>query len=367
MKRLFANAALVGLGLAGLFGFVGAARGQAQQDIYSPVILGREVFTPGRPIQIREDGSGLQAISIDGDLTYNGVKGQRYFLRAEPVTGVTLPDGSQYYDLVTYNENGDLTTRRVLTSDTSTTRFYRSFPRWSINGKRVTYYGKQYDLLNGDPNKNYLFKYGVCVGEITFDANAAPSALTDERCLVQPDVVYPVLPSWASDNLRVTYSTTRFITNPDGSSFRQDSIYVAYLPPSGSLDSPYNRKILFADGDRPIQIYPKFSPVVYDDRLAFSRYRDGQHNDIWIVVVPFNYDGTYALTANQVTNQKTIQQVNYLGHVEWSPSSTYIAFDGQSSSSGTMQIYKIDAAGTERAIQLTSSKNQAYIVSGWRK
>lgn len=362
MKRHLAHAFFVAFVGAALLGVAIPIQAQPQQDIYSPVILGAEYFSPGRRIQIKEDGSGLQVISISGDLTHNGVDGRRYFLRRELVSGEGFPDGSQYYDLVSYNESGDPTTRRLLTSDR--TVFRNDFGVWSVDGTRVAYFGRRYDLVN-------VVEDGIFVGEVVYDANGGPSGIENERLAVPiafgwNDAVWPIL-SWSWDNLRVTYSVTKDYASVS----RQDEIYVAYLPPVGSsLPAPpyrcLNCKIELTNGSW-LQIDPEFSRV--DNQLAFIQNiaRSGcTRNHIFVVEVPVEYDGTYALTATQITN-KTNANLCQMARPEWSSDGMQLAFDAWDLRLKTPQIYKIESHGSGNAVKLTNSKNAGYFGARWRK
>ena len=325
-----------------------------EEGIFSPVILAREFFVPGRPVQMSEDGSCFQVIATHGDLTHNGVKGQRYFLTSEP-SQWTLPNGSVGYDLVAYNENGDPETRRVLTSDQSIARFGQ--PRWSINGTQVAYVGARYDLNFGD-----VVEQGIFLGEVTHDFAGAPDQIVEERLVIEADpneYLAPIL-SWSGD--RIAYGTSRPVYDANGGviDFERE-IYVADM----SLGVSY--EIQLADGGS--VYYPSFSPA--DNRLAFTRRTSTSgcvRLDIYVVVVPEGYNGTYALPATQITNKKNGKNLCQLRRAYWSPMGTYLAFDAWDLSlQGGMQIYKIKSDGSGKAVKLTNSKTQGYLVSGWRE
>lgn len=232
--------------------------------------------------------------------------------------------------------------------------------------------GKRYDAASGA-----VVAEGIFVADVSYSAGV-PTALWTERCLVQPKLDHPgetpySLISWASDNLRVAYSTEKYVTAADGSIQRQDSVYVAYLPLSTSSDSPYDRKVQFADGDRSVQMNPTFSPVAYSDQLAVARHRDSgsanQSNDIWTVAVPFGYDAAVngPLLPVQITRSGNTQTTYELMNIEWSPDAQWLAFDAMPLSiSAARQIYKIRADGSGKSATLTNSKKQGYILTGWR-
>ncbi len=324
-----------------------------EEGIFSPVILAGEFFVPSRPVQMSEDGSCFQVIATHGDLTHNGVKGQRYFLTSEP-SQWTLPNGSVGYDLVAYNEDGDPETRRVLTSDQSINRLGQ--PRWSIDGTQVAYVGARYDLDFGD-----VVEQGIFLGEVTHDFAGAPDQIVEERLVIGADpneYLFPAL-SWSGD--RIAYGTSRPVYDSNGGviDFERE-IYVADM----SLGVSY--EIQLADGGS--ATYPSFSPA--DNRLAFTRTTSTTgcfRTDIYVVVVPEGYNGTHALPATQITNQKNAKRLCQIRRAYWSPMVTYLAFDAWASIpySG-MQIYKIKSDGSGNAVQLTNSKTQGYVVTGWR-
>ena len=323
---------------------------KCEQGLFSPVILAREFFTPGRPVQMREDGSCLQVISISGDLMHNRIKGERYFLTSEPVT---LPDGSQRSIVVAYEESGDPNTRRVLTSDLSIDRFQ---PHWSIDGTRVAYVGARYD-----PNFGGVIERGIFVGEVILVA-MAPDQIVNERLVVEADpneYLSPAL-SWTGD--RIAYATSRPVYDADGTLIAYErEIYVAEIDPSVSYE------IQFADGS--IEYYPSFSPV--DNRLAFIRNTSRvscYRNHVFVVDIPDGYDGTYLLPVEQITNNRNAKDNCQLRRAHWSPDGTYLAFDAWDLSlNGGMQIYTIKSDGSGKAVKLTNSKTQGYLVTGWRE
>ncbi len=323
-----------------------------EQGLFSPVILAREFFTPGRPVQMREDGSCLQDISIRGDLMHNRIKGERYFLTSEPVT---LPDGSQRSIVVAYEESGDPNTRRVLTSDLSIDRFQ---PHWSIDGTRVAYVGARYD-----PNFGGVIERGIFVGEVIFDVAMAPDQIVNERLVVEADpneYLIPIL-SWSGDR-RITYATSTPVYDADGTLIAYErEIYVAEIDPSVSYE------IQFADGS--IEYYPSFSPV--DNRLAFIRNTSRvscYRNHVFVVDIPDGYDGTYLLPVEQITNNRNAKDHCQLGRPHWSPDGTYLIFEAWDLSlNGGMQIYTIKSDGSGKAVKLTNSKTQGYLVTGWRE
>ena len=51
----------------------------------------------------------------------------------------------------------------------------------------------------------------------------------------------------------------------------------------------------------------------------------------------------------------------------WSPDGTYLTFEAWVLSlNGGMQIYTIKSDGSGKAVKLTNSKTQGYLVTGWR-
>jgi len=358
--------------LLALWGLSDSVQAQAQQDIHSPVILGLENFVPSRPVQMRPDGSGLQAVALSGDLTHNGAKGQRYFLRAEPVSGVTAPDGAQFYDLVSYREDADLSTRLVLTpAGTICTNqpgdpaciFRSTNPRWSIDGKHVAYIGYRY-VLNADGVSWRVDKKGIYVGDVTFDGMGSPVSIINEHLAVpgpsgSNQSILDGSVSWSGDE-RIAYTVVTVQRDSTGKIVGSThSIYVASVPPG--LAEGSSHKVLLASGLES-QYYPQFSPGGVG-RLAFVQAGGGAQgrSDVWAVSIPPAYDGTYGLTATQITN--IVGTVR--GNPQWSPDADYLAF----SVFGSLgpQIYKIQSDGTGKAVKITNSKKQGYVVSQWRR
>ena len=307
-----------------------------EEGLFSPVILlagsGATTSNEG-PFQMKEDGSCLEAISVFGDLTHNGGPGEpRYFLVAEQQLDLS-------YELDVYSEDGVWLSR--LTRDVP--RNIHHLPRWSNDGRQVTYAGSLYN-----PNSEEV-EAGIFVGNVVFDNDGVPVSLENERLVVARgnDYLIPFL-SWSWDDTRIAY----------GVSVKAFSeIYVV------DLSNPLTPYEVHIEGGGEVHT-PNFSPV--DDRLAF-RQRTSLSGcvDIYVVDLPRGYDGVTALPATQVTKPKNLSRVCPSGVPEWEPNGDYFAF-----TDGTHlgQIHKIRSDGTGKSVKLTDNRKQeqGYFVIGWR-
>jgi hypothetical protein len=189
---------------------------QSQQSVYSPVILVTQTSpeVPTGTYQIREDGSGLQFLSIGGELSSRSSSGWRYFLQTVQVSSPYCPPTLSYpegmgFDFVAIREDGDPLTVVPMTADPLVCR--NSAKRWSNNGRRVVYNGTAI-VFEPDENGELVTKRQPCifVAEVAW-SNGAPVGFTNERCAIRVDTVHPGEwsgdPNWSWDDLRITYST----------------------------------------------------------------------------------------------------------------------------------------------------------------
>ncbi len=141
--------------------------------LFSPVMLlkGATIADIG-PFQMKEDGSCLEAISVFGDLTHNGLPGERYFLVTEQ-----QPDES--YDLVIYSEDGERLNALTADPPRSILDIYH-LPRWSMTGTQLAYAGTRYN-----PALDVIEK-GIFVGKVKdHDDNGVPDTIENEMMVVE--------------------------------------------------------------------------------------------------------------------------------------------------------------------------------------
>jgi hypothetical protein len=207
------------------------AGAQAVQSIYSPVIIvydNLHVYagqdTARGWLQMHEDGSGLAQFASGGNLSYVGGAGGRWFFIAENDPGATFPDKTMYFDCVAWNENGDPSTRRVLTSDHSLVRGCE----WSADGMHVTYGGKRYS------SAGEVVESGTYMGDVEW-AGGEPVRIYNERLIAsdQPDNDRYVTGSGIdATGRRVAFQLSQQIYK-DGQYVRTDTYgqFVAAVPP----------------------------------------------------------------------------------------------------------------------------------------
>ncbi len=345
--------------------------------LHSPVILAvesviintaNEEFPPDsiRNVQMRPDGSCRREVAFKGNLTHkgglqNGVWVPRYFLMSEPLLEdgipVTLPDGSQYFDFVVYEE-GVLTTRKVLTSDRSLRRSKRPWERsWSIDGDKVLYVGARYELDPSDPAFGQVIDAGLFVGDVVRDENGAPVRVENERLVVSagPHTSYFAYLSWSWSGDRIAYRETE-----DATTGYESAVYVADV----SRTDPYTEPpaLQFAGGGKIFSLV--FSPVD-DDRLAVERQNESSCGYIEVVDVPDPYNGEL-LSGQQIMNSKNARNTCYFWTLNWSPDGQYFAFYTWSINSFG-DIYTIRSDGSSKAVNITHSKDYSYSsIFGWR-
>jgi len=370
MTHRKATTSLAALALV-LLGQSPAVLAQAVQSLYSPVIivsasLSTKTDPDARPIQMREDGSGqARFVSKGSDLSYVGGAGARYFIGLEINSAVTLPDGTDYRDFVAWHENGDPSSKRVLTTDPS---LYRGSVVWSADGRRVAFLGRRYGSDGG------VLESGAFVGDVEW-ASGAPQRVINERFVATDRPGDRVAVNGVvldADAERVAINMMRDVVDAQGRHVRYEAegMYVATLP---SMDGPYTPPLpalirialSTPDAERGITA---FSPVPGDDRLLFIQ-RESPTNPyihyFWTVEVPRQYDGS-ELTPTAVTTRSN-SNANYLFSLSgWSPTGDFVVFTSSRSTMWTeCHVYKIASNGKGKAIRLT---NRADMYSGvlWR-
>ena len=340
------------------------------QTLYSPVILYRELYSPGRALQMREDGSGQQELARCtgstgcGDLSHEGVAGHRFFIRAEPSS---VPGQSN--DLVVYTE--DYNSRTVLVSDKS---FHPVSANWSLDGNRISYY--EYWCAQTDADNQCIEnRHGIVVADVVRDnATNTPSALINERRVaeaISPDSL--ASPTWTPDNQRVAYSLGRWSSS--------GSVYHAYLvtvPPSTSVETPTTNEIAFSGGVSLNYLALRFSPINITNaqnqqifRLAFQRITEKRpytRFDIFSCDVPANYNGSSTLPVKRMSNGTNAKNFYDASFGDWSPDGQWLVYNA---SSGNLyaphDVYKLKSDGSSKAVNLTNSKtSMIYFATSWR-
>jgi hypothetical protein len=350
-----------------------AAPAQAQiPTVYSPVIVYREEF--GRSFEMKEDGSAKQYLSQCpanapcGDLSREGVQGQRLFIRIE-----SSAVAGQSPDIVVYSE--DFSSRTVLLNDKSFHPAASNGAVWSSDGNRISYYEYWCSLRDAN-NECVENRSGIVVADVVRDsASNMPVALVNERRIVE--VVYPdslTRPTWAPDSQHLAYNL--------GRSFSTGTIYHSYLvtvPPPASSDSITTIEISFSGGINLNSNTLNFSPASSNDSenhqiftLGLRRLTESRpyaRFDIFTVEVPAAYDGSYALSLRRITNSTNAKNFYGGGFFDWSPDGQWLVYNASNGNiSAPYDIFKIRADGVTKAVNLTNLKtNTAYLVSSWRK
>jgi len=357
-----------------MFAFALPAGAQAVQSLYSPVIIVydgvyRYAGTDAARgwLQMHEDGSGLAQFASGGNLSYVGGAGGRYFLAAQDNSEVTLPDGSHYVDCVAWHENGDPSTRRVLTSDHSLSR---GDCQWSVDGQHVTYGGKRIGSAGN------VVESGAFLGDVEW-VSGEPVRIYNERLIAsdQPSAYRYVTGSGIdATGQRVAFQLSQQIFDANGKYVRTDTFgqFVAAVPPAVEGQTlpppatPVRIRLSTPDAERGCCA---FSPVAGDNRVLYTERAPSKWpyiNYFWTVDVPERYDGTSALVPTQVTT-KANSPANYLhGGSAWSPTGSHIAFVASRNADWTVcQVYKIAADGKGKAIRLTADQD-GYAGLRWR-
>ena len=369
-RRLFTLTALA------LFmcGYGPPAVAQAVQSLYSPVIIlydGLHRYagndTARGWLQMHEDGSGLAQIPSGGNLSYVGGAGGRYFLFVQNDAEVTMPDGSPYVDCVAWHENGDPSTRRVLTSDHSLSR---EDCQWSADGEHVTYGGRRID------GSGEVVESGAFLGDVEW-VGGEPVRIYNERLIAShrpSEYRYIGGFSVNATGQRIAFQMGQQVFDDQGKYLRTDTygLFVATVPPAVEgeplppPDTPVRIRLSTPDAERG---YGTFSPVVGDNRVLYTERAPSKWPYIqyyWTVDVPEQYDGTDVLVPTQVTT-KTNSPANYLhGPAAWSPTGSHIAYLATRNADWTsIQVYKIASNGKGKAVRLTSEAD-GYGGLRWR-
>jgi hypothetical protein len=340
------------------------------QSVYSPVILYREFYGPGRSFQMREDGSGPQELGRCtgntgcGDLGHDGAVGHRFFIRPEPSNVA-----AQSNDLVVYTEDYNL--RTVLVSDKS---FHPVSANWSLDGNRISYY-EYWCALTDASNQCIENRHGIVVADVVRDnMTNTPFALINERRVaeaISPDSL--ASPTWAPDDQHLAYSFGRWSSS--------GTVYHAYLvnvPPSTSVETPKPSEIVFSGGVSLNYLTLRFSPIKITDaqnepsfRLAFQRITDKRpytRFDIFSCDVPSSYNGSAPLPVKRISNGTNAKNFYDASLGDWSPDGQWLVY---SASNGNLyaphDVYKLKSDGTSKAINLTNLKtSMIYFSTSWR-
>jgi Tol biopolymer transport system component len=314
LRATFVSAALVAT--VGIAGAHGAIQGE--------VILASNTTVGKAAVMSAVDGSGLALVECSGnvgtDVTHGG--SPRFFLQSQRVVGVT--------QFLGWDE--DCSSGVQLTSDTS---IDRGLSRWSRDGTRVAYAGTR--VVGG-----VTVERGIFVGDVTLDVSGRPIAITNERLAI-PLAADASFPSWAGDNRRVTFAL------PVAS---QSDVFV------GDVDAGTATNVTSSSMS---EFQPSFSPVT--DRIAFVRKtskRGAWRNDVFVLDLSSG-------RTTQVTS-KSNANVLQIGHPDWSPGGSGIAFSGlEASLTATPDIYRIPSDGSAKATLLTGASSDIYYAPLWRR
>jgi len=318
---------------------------------------------------MHEDGSGfaqVAPIQSSGDLSLVGGAGARYFLGEQADPEVNVPTGEVYVDLVAWHENGDPTTRRVLTSDHSLLRIGY---RWSADGQHVLFQAKRFD---GSGN---VVESGAFLGDVEW-AGGEPVRIYNER-LIASDLPAEHLYVAGFDvdaaGERIAFKLNRDVLDAQGRHVRYETagLFVAAVPPAAEGQpmpapaSPVEILLSSPDAERNCCF---FSPVPDDNRVLFMERASPTSGVryLWTVDVPGLYDGSYPLVPVQVTT-KSNSPANYIhGGPGWSPTGEYIAYAASRSGNWTENhVYKVAANGRGKAVRLTTDTD-GYAWPRWR-
>jgi Tol biopolymer transport system component len=323
---------------------------------------------------MKEDGTGKQYLpqcptsTGCGDLSHEGIQGQRFFLRVEAGPQVSSP-----FDVVVYPEDGG--SRIVLLNGKS---FYPRGACWSPDGKRVAYIEWHCAQTNPDGSCAQS-EAGVVVGEVLRDGANTPLGLLNERRIFGPvSSANASGLSWAPDSQTLVFAVFNFVTDSDGSNARTERRdYLAWAPPEGATTIA---ELIFGSGGALNNLNAwSFSPISHTDaqgrdlfKLAFQRLTETKpyaRYDIFITEIPNGYDSSYTLTSTRVTNSANAKNFAGAESVNWSPDGQWLAY---AASNGNLyaphDVYKLKTDGSGKAVNLTNLKTStAYYVRAWRK
>jgi hypothetical protein len=290
----------------------------------------------GDPVQFSAiDGSGFRSVPCGGDLTHNGPP--RWYLHRE-LTGVH-PNGVDRYELAAYDEDCHL--GLVLTDNPGLVRDLWTV--WSRDGRRVAYRGWNIDASGNRSNE------GIWVGEVVCEApgcgvGGRPIAIVNER-LALPRVD-ALRPSWAPDGRRVVYFAQLW-NSPTSPQF---DLFI------GDVDTGIETR-LTATPDR-WEEGPDWSP--FSDAIAFHvPLEKPSRHDV------FRLDIATGIVT-RVTNGQNTPSVENM-YPSWSDDGSQIAFSGLSKSTADKDIFRIDATGAGKAVNLTRSQSQRFGGARWRR
>ena len=352
-----------------LSGFAASITAKAQA-VYSPVILYRELYSPGRSLQMGQDGSDQQELAVCtggigcGDLSHEGVADHRFFIRAEPASVA-----GESNDLIIYTE--DYHSRTVLVSDKS---FHPVSANWSLNGNRISYY-EYWCALKDANNQCIQNRHGIVVADVVRDSTTnTPLALINERRVAEaiaPDLLASL--TWAPDNQHLAYSLGRWSSS--------GTIYHAYLvnvPPSTSVETPTTSEILFSGGVGLNYLTLRFSPISITNaqnqqifKLAFQRITDKRpytRFDIFTSDVPSNYNGSSTLPVKRISTSTNAKNFYDASLGDWSPDGQWLVYCASNGSlSAPHDVHKLKSDGSSKAVNLTNSKtSMIYFSTSWR-
>lgn len=330
--------------------------------LYSPIMFINHALRHGTVTahQARLDGSDVQEVTEPpGTLSWHGVPGRRFFLRAE----IRRYDSAGPNDVVVYDESGN---ERMVLSGAQDIR--HSVMTWSKDSRRVVYYGRRFD------KSRQIFESGLYVGDVVY-SGGIPSEVINER-LVVPDIAptkdaqgnvtdYSFLNlDWMRDGKHLCYAVKSVIWSAAGSyvSKRYD-VWVAQVGVWGSKSRPVFPIRVNLPNLPATHQYAGFtsaaSPV--EDKIALGTFTEITGTtlrfDIFVADVPAKYAGAPVM-ASQLTNSRNARNTTSMNRVAWSPDGDYIYWDGYPSSITFIGIYKIAADGSTGQIDVRSDTGQ---------
>jgi hypothetical protein len=323
------------------------------------------VSDPSGAYAVEPNGNGLRQVTCDGDRTHGGAP--RRVLRVEQ-TGATfhrlswggLVDEPAVRLVSTDESCGDV---RVLWAPGPGYRLL--FPAWSIDGSRVALDVQRYDATG------QLLDQGIWVGDL--DATGGPLdslhlAVAQPMDPVDPQpaglpegmvAYYDAVPfmSWSSDARRVTYSGAADPAAADSPS----AIIVADLGAAGTTTPGTARRVVVSGSAA--QLYPAFSPVLGDDRIAYVETTSRKsciHNDIFTVP-------STGGTPRQVTTSKNASDCQLM-QPQWSPDGRWLTYGAASMSLSGIGIWYIAADGSGKAVSVVTATGGVWFAGPrWRR
>jgi hypothetical protein len=352
MKRLLAL--LMALALAALLGTVleakrpGSGGGKGEAPVKGVIIALDSTAMKMKWYQFEaDDGSVSREIICGGDLTHN-IDENRYFVFTRSAEEPAKIFVSPYEDRF----QNDCS---VWAWKTENLNHIPIRPRWSLDGKRVTYTGITY---NADGTQSYgiwVVKFDEQSGlEIPHETNID----VDPYSPLSPPSFLPDLPDADGCNCWVTYS---------GYTNNEYGIWVANLDTGNAFNVTRNLSISGS--------HPAFSPVDGDYRLAFIRNTNTGGgsiiNHIFVSTLEFHANSNPTIEdITQVTSKKNANLAQ-ISNPSWSPDGKHLLFSGTDLSADIdFDIYRIRADGKGKAVLLTdgSPEPDLFWTGGhWRK